>query len=58
MEEKFSSIKKIHDEVKFGVCLECVVELYDERTADFLKDISFSYTNFISMMIVWCYPMF
>jgi hypothetical protein len=52
MEEKFSSIKKIHDEVKFGVCLECVVELYDERTADFLKDISFSYTNFISMMIV------
>ena len=43
MKEKFASIQEIHNEVEFCVGLESIVQLYNEGTVNFLKDVSFSY---------------
>lgn len=40
MIEQLSSVEEIHNEVKFGRCLESVTELHDERAIDLLKDVA------------------
>jgi hypothetical protein len=42
MPEQLSTIQKIHDEVKFLLCLESIVEIHDEGVFDFLEDFSLS----------------
>ena len=42
MIEQLTAIQEVHHEIKFRWCLECIVQLNDERTVDFLQDVSFS----------------
>jgi len=45
MPEKLTTVEEIHNEVQLCLRLESIVQLNDERTIDFLKDISFSYSQ-------------
>lgn len=38
--KELSTVAEVHDEVEFGVSLECVVELDDEWAYDLLKDMA------------------
>ena len=40
MIEQLSAVEEIHNEIKFGRCLESVTELHDERAIDLLKDVA------------------
>ena len=42
MIEQFATVAEVHDEIKFGVGLESVVQLYDEGTCDLLEDVPLS----------------
>lgn len=42
MPEKLTTVEEIHNEVQLCFRLESIVQLNDERTINFLKDISFS----------------
>ena len=46
--EQLTTVAKVHDEVKFGVSLERVVQLDDERAIDLLQDMALSCKNDVS----------
>ena len=41
--KQLASIQEVHDKVEFGRSLESVMQFHNERTVDFLQDISLSY---------------
>lgn len=41
--EEFASIDKIEDEIKTSLRLESIVEVNNERTNDFLKNLALSF---------------
>jgi hypothetical protein len=43
MEEEFTSVEEVHDEVEFGICLEGIMELDNKGTVNLLEDVSLSY---------------
>ena len=42
MVEELATVQEVHHEVEFGGRLESILELYDERAVDLLKDVTLS----------------
>ena len=43
--EKFTTVKEVHDKIKFSWSLECIMQLHDEWTINFFKDVPFGYVG-------------
>ena len=49
MSEQLAAVEEVHHKVEFGVSLECVVKLDDERTINLFEDVAFSYKQGVTL---------